>query len=453
VIDSHAHLADEQFDGDRDAVLARAREAGVELIVCPGSDVASSRAALELARASDAVLAAAGVHPHEAKTADAAALAEVEKLARQEGCVGVGEIGLDYHYDSSPRDVQRAVFEAQLALARRVDLPVIVHCREAFDDCLAALERAGVRGVMHCFSGDRDVALRCCKLGLMVSFAGQVTYKKADALRGAARAVPAEHLLIETDSPYLAPQAVRGRRNEPAHLVHTAEFLAGTLGLSPEDVARITTVNAKLLFGLPVDERAAVVYRIRDSLYVNVTNRCTNRCTFCPRTTNPRVKGHWLGMSEAEEPSAEEIVAAVGDPAAYEEIVFCGFGEPTLRLDVVLEAARRVKAHGGRTRLNTNGQGDLIAGEPIAPKLRGLIDAVSVSVNTADPAEYASLSKPEFGARAFPAVRAFIRSVREHGIHVAVTALDYPGVDLEAVRRLAEELGAVFRPRAHRHLG
>ena len=163
----------------------------------------------------------------------------------------MGEVGLDYFYDRTPREVQRAAFEAQVELAQGLDLPVIVHCRDAFDDCLAILERAALRGVVHCFSGDTGAARRCCDLGMMVSFAGQVTYKRSDALRQAARTVPAAHLMIETDSPYLAPRPVRGRRNEPAYVAHTARFLADLRDLSYEDVGRITAANARALFDLP----------------------------------------------------------------------------------------------------------------------------------------------------------------------------------------------------------
>jgi TatD DNase family protein len=259
--------------------------------------------------------------------------------------------------------------------------------------------------------------------------------------------------MIETDCPYLAPEPQRGQRNEPAFVVHVAERLAGVLGLSVADVDRITTTNAHILFGLPVDETPAIVYPIRDSLYVNLTNRCTNRCVFCPRATNPRVKGHWLGMTEPDEPSAEQVLEAIGDPTRYDAIVFCGFGEPTLRLKVMLEVARRVKERGGVTRVNTNGSGDLIAGQPIAPKLRGVIDTVSVSLNTADPEQYRRLCRPEFGERMYPAMLQFIRSCRAEGLDVVVTALDYPEVDIAAVERLARELDVVFRPRTYKHLG
>ena len=453
MVDSHAHLDDARFDADRDEVIARARDAAVELIVCPGTDLAGSRRALELAHEYDCVLAAAGIDRESAGSVDGDSLAALEELAQDERCVAIGEIGLDYHYDNAPRDVQRAAFEAQLALAARLDLPVIVHCREAFADCLAALERTRVRGVMHCFSGDRETALRCCDLGLMLSFAGQITYRKSATLCDAARTIPAEHLLVETDSPYLAPQTVRGRRNEPAFLAHTARFLADVLGLSYDDVDRITSTNARILFGLPVRDKAAVVYPIRDSLYVNLTNRCTNRCVFCPRSTNPRVKGHWLGMKEEDEPSAGEIIAAIGDPNAYDEIVFCGFGEPTLRLDVMLDVARWVKEQGGRTRVNTNGQGDLIAGAAVAPRLRGPIDRVSISLTTAGPAQYEDLCRPRHGGRAFAAVIEFVKAARDNVPEVVVTAVDYPGVDTEAVKKLAGELGVGFRLRRHKHLG
>ncbi len=453
MIDSHAHITAPRFDDDRNDVLDRAEEAGVELVVCPGTTLADSRAALDLAHRHRLVLAAVGMDRDAAAGVDGGAIDRLRELADDDRCVAIGEIGLDYHYDSQPRDVQRAAFEAQLELARELDLPAIVHCRDAFDDCLPMLETAGVRGVLHCFSGDADTALRCCDLGLMISFAGQVTYKRSDDLREAARAVPSQHLMVETDSPYLAPQAVRGKRNEPAFVMHTARFLADLLGLTLDDVDRITSTNARLLFGLGADRERTIAYPIRDSLYVNLTNRCTNRCVFCPRSAAPRVKGHWLGMEREQEPTAEEVIAAIGDPADYDEIVFCGFGEPTLRLDVLLDVARWVKQRGGRTRLNTNGQGDLVAGEPIAPKLSGLIDSVSVSVNTADPDQYAALSRSDYGGRAYEAVLEFVRAAKQYVPHVAITALDYPGVDVEAVGRLAERLGVEFRSRAYKHLG
>ncbi|MFH1731414.1 MAG: TatD family hydrolase [Planctomycetota bacterium] len=453
MIDSHAHLNDKRFDADRGDVVGRAQAAGIGLMICPGTNLAGSREALDLAHRYDCVLAAAGMDRDSAALVNADSLDGLERLAADDRCVAIGEIGIDYHYETLPRGVQRAGFEAQIELANRLDLPVIVHCRDAFDDCLEILERTRPRGVMHCFSGDAATALRCCDLGMMISFAGTVTFKKADALREAARAVPAEHLLIETDCPYLAPAPRRGRRNEPAYLEHTAKFLAGVLDLSTEDVERITDINARILFGLPVDTKTAIVYPIRNSLYVNLTNRCTNRCVFCPRSTNPRVKGHWLGMSEGDEPGAEDVIAAVGDPAKYDEIVFCGFGEPTLRLAVMLEVAKWVKARGGRTRVNTNGQCDLIAGKPTAPLMKGLIDTVSVSLNTADAAQYAELCRPEYGERAHPAVIAFIKSAKANTAEVAVTALDYPGVDTDAVEKLAAALGAVFRRRAYKHLG
>ena len=248
MIDSHAHLDDERFDKDRDEVIRRAAGAGLELIVCPGTDLASSRGCLELAGRYDGVAAAVGMDRDAARAVNDASLAELAHLARAERCVAIGEIGLDYHYDSTPRDEQRAAFEAQVELAAALGLPVIVHCREAFDDCITVLERAGPRGVMHCFSGDAETARRCCALGLMISFAGPVTYRGADALREAARAIPVEHLMVETDSPYLAPQAVRGKRNEPAFVVHTARFLADLLGLDYADLDRITTANARRLF-------------------------------------------------------------------------------------------------------------------------------------------------------------------------------------------------------------
>jgi TatD DNase family protein len=453
LIDSHAHLDVSRFDGDRDAAIQRARDAGVELIVNPAVDLESSRRVLDLALRHECLLAAVGLDRDAADTLDEAVVNELIRLAADDRCVAIGEIGLDYYYDKLPRDEQRRAFETQLELAVELDLPAIIHCRDAFDDALPILERTRARGVMHCFSGDTDTALRCCDLGLMISFSGTITFAKADALRETARAIPAEHLLIETDCPYLAPEPLRGRRNEPAFVEHVARSLAETLGLTFSDVDRITTTNAKLLFGLPLHEETAVVYPIRDSLYVNLTNRCTNACVFCPRSSQPRVKGHWLGMGEEDEPAAADVIELIGDPSRYDEIVFCGFGEPTLRLGVMLNVARWVKEHGGRTRLNTNGQGELIAGAPVAPRLAGVFDAVSVSLNTADPEQYVQLSQSHYGRDAWDAVLAFIRACTEHVPEVVCTALDYPGVDIAAVQQLADELGVKFRLRTYRHLG
>ena len=455
-IDSHAHIDFPEFDDDRAAVLERAREAGVECILNPGSDLAASQRAARLARQHDIIFHAVGLHPHHAKEVDDRTWEQFTELARGSTPVAIGEIGLDYHYDFSPREQQQEVFRRQVRLTLELDLPIIIHCREAYDDCLGILNDeapgANWRGVLHCFTGTAADARAFLDRGFKISFAGMITFRNAEDLRETAATISPDRLLLETDAPYLAPQPVRGKRNEPAFVVHTANVLAGLYGLTVEDIARVTTANARELFGLGVQPaHGRIVYKIRNSLYVNLTNRCSNRCVFCSRENRPMVKGHYLGLKE--EPTAGEVTAAIGDPARYDEIVFCGFGEPTARLDELKQVAAYVKKRGGTVRLNTNGQGDIINGRPIAAELAGLVDVVSVSLNSADRDEYARICRPVYGAQAYDAMIAFIKDARDRLPKVVVTALDYPGVDLGACRRLAEELGVEYRQRKYNEVG
>ncbi|MGD1000169.1 MAG: TatD family hydrolase [Candidatus Brocadiia bacterium] len=251
--DSHAHLDDGRFAPDLTAVLDRAREAGVQRIVTVGTGLASCEAAIALAqRNPEFVCASVGIHPHDAAGADEAALARLAELARSPGVVAIGETGLDYHYDRSPRDVQRAVFESQIRIALQLNLPVVIHCREAYADCLAVLKEHagdGLRGVLHCFAGDRATAEALIGMGFFISFAGPLTFPSAGNLREIGRLAPMEQLLIETDCPYLAPQPVRGRRNEPAFVRYVAEALAALRGMTADEVAARTAANAIRLFG------------------------------------------------------------------------------------------------------------------------------------------------------------------------------------------------------------
>ena len=255
MIDSHCHLADETFVGDLDGAITRARDAGLTSALCilAAGDEPEAGRAERVRQAWDAVRFATGVHPHSAGTfVDDAERSATTTRAHAErfGVCGIGEIGLDYHYDFAPRDVQQRVFAAQLALARELDRPVIIHTREATDDTFAILqESGGVRGVFHCFTGDEAMARRALDIGFYLSFAGIVTFPKADSLRAAARLVPADRLLIETDSPYLAPVPLRGKRNEPAHVARVAQSLAETRGTSVADLINQTTDNFGALFG------------------------------------------------------------------------------------------------------------------------------------------------------------------------------------------------------------
>ncbi|MBV9925010.1 MAG: TatD family hydrolase [Acidobacteria bacterium] len=256
-IDSHAHIDGEEFDADRDEVVARAREAGVRAILNVGTGdphAGNFERAVAVAERYEHVYAAVGVHPHDAKLYDGAAERLILEFVRSRRVVAVGEIGLDYHYDHSPREVQRDVFAKQLRLAREEGVPVIIHSREADEETLEILraEYAGaVRGgVMHCFGGGPALAEGALALGFYISFAGNVTFKKAEALREVALTVPSDRLLVETDCPYLAPVPHRGRRNEPAYVAATARFLADLRGLGEEEFGRATSENFARLFGV-----------------------------------------------------------------------------------------------------------------------------------------------------------------------------------------------------------
>ena len=253
LFDTHTHLHFPEYADDRAAVLARARAAGVRGMVTIGTDLAASQAAIALAGEEPDVWASVGVHPHDAASADATVLAEIERLAQAPRVVAVGEIGLDFFRDLSPRDVQADVFRRQLDLARRAALPVVIHCRDAHAETLAILAEARVGeigGVMHCFSGDVEVARRCLDLGLLISLAGPVTYKNARALPEVARFVPADRLVLETDCPFLPPEGYRGKRNEPAYVSLTAARVAALRGEPLERLAATTSVNARAVFRL-----------------------------------------------------------------------------------------------------------------------------------------------------------------------------------------------------------
>jgi TatD DNase family protein len=258
-VDSHAHIDGDEFDADREEVLARAREAGVRAILNVGTGDphgGTLERAVALAERFEGVYAAVGVHPHDARLYDDAAEQRLRDILRRGGAkvVALGEIGLDFHYDNSPRDVQREVFARQLRLARELSLPVVIHSREADAETVEVIraEYAGAArgGVMHCFGGRRRMAEEVLELGFHISFAGNVTFKKAEHLREVACAVPTARLLVETDCPFLAPVPLRGRRNEPAYVVETARFVAALRAVEPEELGRTTSENFARLFNV-----------------------------------------------------------------------------------------------------------------------------------------------------------------------------------------------------------
>jgi TatD DNase family protein len=257
IVDSHAHLESEDFDADRAEMLARAKASGVETILAIGSGGSGPDkldAAINVAKDYDWIYATIGIHPQDAQLANEDHYAQLDRLAKNPKIIAWGEIGLDYYWPDNPREIQHVVFRRQLAHARAAKLPIVIHCRDAWDDCLAILKQdwapSGLGGILHCFTGTATDAAAGLEMGFMISFAGNVTYPKMQHLRDAARVLPLERILTETDSPFLPPQGKRGKRNEPANVAEVAQTLGSVRNLGTEEIAATTAANFRRFFRL-----------------------------------------------------------------------------------------------------------------------------------------------------------------------------------------------------------
>ena len=251
LIDSHVHLDDRRYNNDRDRIIKGLKDDGIELVINIGADLQTSIASVSLAEKHDNVYAVVGVHPHSAKEVDDSTLEILRSFASRDKVLAIGEIGLDFHYDNSPRDVQRKWFKKQLELAKEVNLPVVIHSREADQETFDIIKEAqdgSLRGVLHCYSGSVEMAMEYIKLGFYISLAGPVTFNNARVPKEVAKAVPLDKLLIETDSPYLTPTPNRGKRNEPAYVRYVAAEIAELRGISFDDLIKATNRNTKDLF-------------------------------------------------------------------------------------------------------------------------------------------------------------------------------------------------------------
>lgn len=251
LIDSHAHLDDRRFNKDRDKLIRSLKDDGVDMVINIGADLQSSIKSVSLAEEYDNIYAAIGIHPHSAKEMDGSTIEVLKSFANRDKVVAIGEIGLDFHYDNSPRDVQRKRFKEQLDLAKEVDLPVVIHSRDADQETFDILKEAqdgSLEGVIHCYSGSVEMAEEYIKLGFYISLAGPVTFNNARVSREVAKAIPLDKLLVETDSPYLTPEPNRGKRNEPAYVRYVAGRIAEARGIPFEEVASKAAANTKKLF-------------------------------------------------------------------------------------------------------------------------------------------------------------------------------------------------------------
>ncbi|MDP7166145.1 MAG: YchF/TatD family DNA exonuclease [Nitrospinota bacterium] len=450
LVDSHAHIDASDYDGDRRKILERALSKGVGTIIAVGSDLDSSRKTVDIANSFEEVFAAVGVHPHDVKSVANKSAGHIKVLADNAKVVAIGEIGLDYHYDHSPRKLQKHWFREQIRMAVKIGKPVIVHCRDAGEDVFSILEEERVwrvGGVVHCFTGDAELARKFLGLDLHLGAAGPITLENSDELRSVFADVPIERILVETDSPYLTPSPNRGKRNEPAYTVQVAEKLAEIKGLTLEDVARATSVNVRRLFKIgPCPVPGTIAYPLSGKLYLNITNRCYNACLFCGLLSDRVFVGHDLTLES--DPGVEAILEAAGDPGRYEEVVFSGYGEPTIRLEELKQVALELRGRGAkRIRLATNGLGNRVNGRSILPELLGLIDAISVSLQAESPEAYEKVCKTKEIENPYPSVKEFASEAKRLFGDVEVTAVDMPGIiDIEACEKVArEELNVSFR--------
>ncbi len=450
-IDTHAHLFDKQYELDLDEVILRAKQNKVDEIIIPATDISTTEQAIKIAEKYEGVFVACGVHPHETKAWDSSIIMELENLAKHPKVIAIGEIGLDYHYDFSPKEIQIKAFQEQLELALTLDLPVIVHNRESDADMKEIITKysaLGLKAQFHCFNGSLEDAQYYISLNHIVSFTGNITFKKFDFLRDIAKQIPLNKIMIETDSPYMSPIPHRGKRNEPAYLSLVAETLAQLHSVSVEEIAEITSANAREFFSLRNINKPILVYPLGEALYINVTNRCNADCVFCSRKGDAVINGFSLRMNKSQELPALDYIKEIGDPKKYSEVVFCGYGEPTIRWSVVKEIAEYVKANGGKTRLNTNGHGNVINKFDITEEFNGRIDVVSISLNSTDKEQYSKLMKlPE---AYFEEMINFVKVAKMKNVEVVLSVVDYPEINIKLAERFARNvLGVSFRLRSY----
>ncbi len=447
LVDSHVHLDMRQFAKDRGDVIKRALSAGVEEMLGIGYDPRSIDETINLSEKYEQLYAAVGIHPHDAEKWNDDLEKKIKQALFRKKVLAVGEIGLDYYRDLSPRHIQREIFKKQIAIAVYFGKPIIVHCRESFGDVIEILKQEGaeeVGGIFHAFQGGVEEAEKIFDLGFLVGIGGPVTYKNS-RLPETVEHLPSSSFVLETDCPYLTPVPYRGKRNEPSYVKLVGEKVAKIKGVTLDDIERATEANYRRLLHAEKRPPASISYVIKNNLYINATNFCTNDCRFCPRRKrNRELYGYNLNL--LVEPEIDEIIASAQgllENRDFDEIVFCGYGEPTVRLDVILEVAKALKKYGIALRLDTNGQGNMINQRDIVPRLEKYFNTVSVSINSFSKDSYLDLCRPDAGAKAYDSVLDFLGRAAGSKMKCIATAVDFPGLDMNKCREAAEGIPGV----------
>lgn len=390
--------------------------------------------------------AAAGIHPNEIDVDSKGMLGQITRVLLHPGVLAVGETGLDFYHDRVSRTRQVELFEKHIHLARVFGMSLIVHSRAAEATVLDVIgKNPGIPVIMHCYTGPVEIAKEAADRGFYVGFAGPLTYRQNVELRNLAESLPRDRVLVETDAPYLTPEPIRGRRNEPSYVVHTAETLAGVWNMDMQSTAKILLNNSLRVFQLAPDPRTDLVYVLYGRIYMNITGRCTNHCRFCIKNRADGIGGYFLKHREEPDEQRLELIVDSLDPEWVQELVFCGYGEPTMRPKLLFRLARLAADRGFSVRLNTNG----LCLERLSPeetiRLLEPFDSVSVSLNASCREEYDYLCQPE-NETAWESLKEFIELAGKV-CETRLTAVRFAGIDMESVNELAEKMNLPFRVR------
>jgi TatD DNase family protein len=420
MIDSHCHLNSHHFDDDREIAIARAVSDGVVSFMNIGFDRESLRDTLRLVEDYPFMFGAAGVHPHDAAALDDSLEEDVRRALQNPRVVAVGEIGLDFYRNLAPREVQEAVFRKMIAIARETGKPIVIHCRDAFNEVVETLASEGPshRGIFHAFSGSPEDAQRIFDLGFHVGIGGVVTYRNA-RLSETVAAIPIEKIVLETDSPYLTPHPWRGKRNEPSFVTHVARAVARIKNVSLAEVSRITTENYLAAMGITPEALPGAVYRIDGAAYIQAAS---------------------AQPADLDPISAEDT----------DEAVLTGVADPLDRLEHALELAGRARERGLRVRVNTGGLANLVAGRDVTPELAGKVDEIVVVFYGTTATTHNQLAQPALRAEEWESVRDFVRCSAAAGIDTVCEFVATPGFDPDPCRLFAKELGAQYDIRMYR---
>lgn len=414
----------------------------------PGISLESSRKAALLSETRTGVYAAAGIHPNELcpDSHSPDITLDLPEILLHPRVIAVGETGLDFYRDRVPEKLQIEVFKEHISLAEAFGLTLIVHSRGAEGEVLDVLgDDVTVPVIMHCYTGGDDTARKAADRGYYIGFTGALTFRKNDRLRDLAASLPADRILIETDAPYMSPEPVRGRRNEPSNVRYIADTVSDVWRRDPEETAVTLMRNSLRAMQLGPDRRTDLVYLLYGNIYMNITGRCSNRCRFCIKDRTDGIGGYYL--AHHCEPLEERLDSVIGalTPDMGKELVFCGYGEPTMRPELLKRLAGSASERGFSVRLNTNGTclSRLSPGETF--ELLEPFDTVSISLNASGREEYSSICRPQ-DENAWDRLIEFIELARM-AASVRLTAVRYPGVEVESVKELAESLSLPLKVR------